>query len=372
VGQMGRRQEYCLWVNVILFFLFFFMCLIVVYAWEIEDYKIIRRETQDVEIEIIPPVTAKAVQFMYAWDGLATNLKLQIYTKWLTQWCGRTFKRKLGEGEKDSEIRDAFLVKYQLDMSEYTPVDYRAYDSVNSWFIRHLAPYVRPVAGERLAPTADGWSAATPAQRDASPHPWTVVSPADCRMLIYPSIEHARVWIKGSRFNYHELVGEREQYRYTFAGGTMVIARLAPQDYHRFNSPISGQIEVQYDLDGTYWSVNADAARSKNYAFYNLRRVIIVKYTNRAGVEKRMAYVAIGATCVGSVVFTGPGQAWSPGDNITKGQEFGFMQFGGSTVILLFQEGEFAGDEDMLANSDLPVETYVRVKERIGMLKTPG
>eukprot|EP01062_Namystynia_karyoxenos_P066554 TRINITY_DN60462_c0_g1_i1.p1 TRINITY_DN60462_c0_g1~~TRINITY_DN60462_c0_g1_i1.p1 ORF type:complete len:900 (+),score=235.35 TRINITY_DN60462_c0_g1_i1:115-2700(+) len=369
-GQMGRSQECCLWVNTALICLIFFIILIVVYAWQIKDYKIIRRYKGDEEIEIIPDLTAKAVQFMYAWDGVATDLKLQLYTKWLTQWCGRTMKESLSDSEKDVKIRDDFITKYAINMTDYRPTDYRAYDSVNQWFIRHLAEGVRPIAGERLAPTVGGWAAATPRQRDASPHSNVVVSPADCRMLIYPSLQAARVWVKGSRFNYYELIGERSQYRHTFERGAMVIARLAPQDYHRFNSPIGGVVREQYDVDGTYWSVNADAARSENYAFYNLRRVVLIEYISRDGSPKIMAYVAIGATCVGSVIFTGPdGSGVRRGTALSKGDELGFMQFGGSTVIMLFEEGELVPDEDIASNSELPVETYIRVKERLGMFR---
>eukprot|EP01061_Rhynchopus_euleeides_P020176 TRINITY_DN32913_c0_g1_i1.p2 TRINITY_DN32913_c0_g1~~TRINITY_DN32913_c0_g1_i1.p2 ORF type:complete len:153 (+),score=46.17 TRINITY_DN32913_c0_g1_i1:27-461(+) len=142
----------------------------------------------------------------------------------------------------------------------------------------------------------------------------------------------------------------------------MVIARLAPQDYHRFNSPISGEIVDYYELDGTYWSVNADAAKSKNYAFYNLRKVLVIKYTDPFGEEKYMSYVAIGATCVGSVIFT---KATGP---IQAGEELGFMQFGGSTVVMLFQQGQLVPDEDIYINSLRPVESLIKVNERLGKL----
>jgi len=377
-GQMGRTQEKLMWSLTGGLLFLFFLSMLVTYAWDVGKYKIVDRQTRTTEVEIIPEYTAKAVQFMYAWDGLATNTKLAIYTKWLTEWCGGKFKQSLSAGEKKTAIYDAFVGKYQIDMSEYDPVDWEAYGSVNEWFIRTLAVGVRPLAGARFAPAATGatfpasanWSAVPAVARTASAHAHNVVSPADCRMLIFPTLSNARVWIKGSSFSYNELLGNRQPYSTSFEGGAMVIARLAPQDYHRFNNPLTGTIRALYDIDGTYWSVNADAATSANYAFYNLRRVIIVEYAARDGTTKTMAYIAIGATCVGSVVFTGPtGTGLTVGEHVEAGTEFGFMQFGGSTVILLFEAGEFAGDQDLLSNSMRPVETRILVKERIGMLR---
>ncbi|KIO19439.1 hypothetical protein M407DRAFT_246158 [Tulasnella calospora MUT 4182] len=60
-----------------------------------------------------------------------------------------------------------------------------------------------------------------------------------------------------------------------------------------------------------------------------------------------------------------------------KGEDLGFFQYGGSTVILVAPEGIVEWDEDLVANSSglsgvkgvedgKPLETLVRVGERIG------
>ena len=85
--------------------------------------------------------------------------------------------------------------------------------------------------------------------------------------------------------------------------------RLAPQDYHRFHTPVAGTItHISYVL-GSLFSVSADAAVSKNAAFLNQRHVLIINSPEFGTV----AYVAVGATCVGSTVITR-----SVGDTITK------------------------------------------------------
>jgi phosphatidylserine decarboxylase len=74
-----------------------------------------------------------------------------------------------------------------------------------------------------------------------------------------------------------------------------------------------------------------------------------------------MAVVAVGALLVGSI-------GWSvKRGTVRKGQELGWFQYGGSTVILVFPAS--AGvrfDADLLATSARQMETLVRVGMEIG------
>ena len=71
----------------------------------------------------------------------------------------------------------------------------------------------------------------------------------------------------------------------------MVIARLAPQDYHWFHAPIGGRVVSITDVDGPYWSVSADAARSGNNVYLNERRVVVIDAGPHVG---KIAYIGIG------------------------------------------------------------------------------
>lgn len=88
--------------------------------------------------------------------------------------------------------------------------------------------------------------------------PTRLVSAADCRMMAFETVSEAtRLWIKGREFTVARLLGEgyREQAdRYT--GGALAIFRLAPQDYHRFHSPVDGKIGPMTDITGEYYTVN--------------------------------------------------------------------------------------------------------------------
>ena len=88
--------------------------------------------------------------------------------------------------------------------------------------------------------------------------PYRLVSGADCRLMAFESVNEAtRLWIKGRDFTVPRLLGEsyqKEAERYN--GGALVIFRLAPQDYHRFHSPVDGVIGHMTCISGEYYTVN--------------------------------------------------------------------------------------------------------------------
>ena len=69
--------------------------------------------------------------------------------------------------------------------------------------------------------------------------------------------EATRLWIKGREFSVTRLLGDTykgqaEKYN----GGALAIFRLAPQDYHRFHSPVNGTIGPMTYISGEYYTVN--------------------------------------------------------------------------------------------------------------------
>lgn len=106
----------------------------------------------------------------------------------------------------------AFIENFSIDVDEIEkPV--AEYKTFNEFFYRKLKP------GSRTIAAAD----------DAS----VVVSPADCRMTAFETIHAATaVWIKGKNFTVERLFGktaEGQRLARQFIGGSLMIARLAPQ-----------------------------------------------------------------------------------------------------------------------------------------------
>lgn len=53
---------------------------------------------------------------------------------------------------------------------------------------------------------------------------------------------------------------------------------LAPQDYHRYHSPVSGTIGKMTDIDGEYYTVNPQAIRTSLDVYgENVRKVVPIQ-----------------------------------------------------------------------------------------------
>jgi phosphatidylserine decarboxylase precursor len=93
---------------------------------------------------------------------------------------------------------------------------------------------------------------------EAPDDPYRLVSGADCRLMAFETVNEAsRLWIKGREFSVARLLGDaykNQADRYT--GGALAIFRLAPQDYHRFHSPVDGTIGPMTFISGEYYTVN--------------------------------------------------------------------------------------------------------------------
>ncbi|CAN1848803.1 Phosphatidylserine decarboxylase proenzyme 2 [Linum perenne] len=253
--------------------------------------------------------------------------------------------RKMNAVESAIEIPKFIeLFKDQINLAEVKhPLDH--FKTFNEFFVRELKLGARPVA------MVD--------QDDIA------VCAADCRLLAFRSeADSKRFWIKGKKFSIEGLLGN-EISSSNFKDGTVVIFRLAPQDYHRFHFPVSGTIEKIQDISGCLYTVNPIAVNSKycNVFTENKRAVSIISTADFG----KVAFVAIGATMVGSITFLK-----KAGDYVKKGDEFGYFSFGGSTVICVFEKGcllqdSIQIDEDLLANSARSVETLVQVGMTLGV-----
>jgi phosphatidylserine decarboxylase len=334
VAQMVYGVVNCAMLVVVLAIL-----LAVLFGWKIDDYLVIRGDVPEVEYQ--PTLNAKSLQFIYAFPHMATDFQLQLYVKLFTQECGKQYTKSVSDKTKD--IKEAWIDKYHINMAAFLQPDYHGYNSVDEWFVRALNSSFRPL----------------PADENA------VVSPADCRLLVFEKQADTLIWLKGYAVDYDQLLGGLSVtgYRNYFLNSAVVIARLAPQDYHRFHSPVSGTVVSIHRLGGSYWSVSSDAARSGNQAFLNVRTVILIDAGPRIGY---VAYIGIGATCVGSVRLDVE-PLLEVGSTVTKGQVIGSMHFGGSTVLMMFASGRIVFDEVIVQRSRFGVETRVDVNSQIGV-----
>ena len=104
------------------------------------------------------------------------------------------------------------------------------------------------------------------------------------------------------------------------------------------------------------------AAKDVCQIYHENTRVLPVK--NRA--VWNHCYDEVGAMMVGKITNLKPGAC-----EVKKGEEKGYFEFGGSTIVLLLQHGKVRLDSDLIENSENGYETIVRMGERIGKCKLP-
>jgi phosphatidylserine decarboxylase len=150
-----------------------------------------------------------------------------------------------------------------------------------------------------------------------------IVSPATCKAMLFDGFHDSKVWVKGRRWSASRLLRRQSVH---FEDYSLGIFRLRPKDYHRFHAPIAGRITHVTAIQGGYLSVDPVIISSRNVLTENTRVVIDIDHPRFGS----CSFVAIGAAGVGHVrVFV------SKDDFITLGQQLGYFDFGGSTVILM-------------------------------------
>ncbi|HTQ30083.1 MAG TPA: archaetidylserine decarboxylase [Opitutaceae bacterium] len=228
-----------------------------------------------------------------------------------------------------------FIVRYYIDVDDFvkSALTFRTF---NEFFTRALKPGRRPIAGEDNV----------------------AVLPADGRHLVFPDVDAADgFYVKGQKFSLAELLGGAARTE-KFAGGAMVISRLAPVDYHRFHFPCAGVPDDARLINGWLYSVNPVALRRNVRHLVQNKRYLTLIESPAFGT---VAMIEVGATAVGRIM-----QTYVPGRVAVKGEEKGIFSFGGSCVITLFQAGRIAFYADLVEQSAQNIETYARMGDWLG------
>lgn len=131
-----------------------------------------------------------------------------------------------------------FIATYKIDTADLLEPDLTKYKSRNAFFYRKIKESARPIAD--------------------SSNVKLVSSAADCRLTVFETTAQARsIWIKGKNFSIHELLNENAGSPNTLSEDScIVIFRLAPADYHRYNHPVGPvQILSQTHAGHEYYTV---------------------------------------------------------------------------------------------------------------------
>ena len=268
----------------------------------------------------------------WAYGNPLGRLSVAVAVKRL--WFSRWYGWRMDQPKSRAKVQ-AFIDTYGVDPAEFAdPVD--TYATFNEFFYRRLKPEARPV--------------------DADPS--VAVFPADGRHLAIENVDMAdQFYIKGQSFDLAKFIGDADLAK-EFVGGSIIISRLCPVDYHRYHFPVSGQAGSVQSLDGSLRSVSPLALRRQLSIFWENRRARTVVDSPNFG---KVIVMEVGATCVGRMHSTFKEGA------VLKGAPKGYFSFGGSCVTTIYQNGAIQLDADLLKQADAGREVYAKMGERCGL-----
>ena len=263
-----------------------------------------------------------ALAFLYGnpWGRLLLKLATSpIPSNLYAFWNGMPQSRK--------KIPD-FIRDHGIDLSEFEDREYRSF---NDFFTRKFREGVRPIDED----------------------PDHLISPADAKLLVYPVDEATRMEIKGRSYSLAELTAGRMDLS-GYDGGTCLVYRLCMEDHHRYCFPDDGKNLRQFRIKGKLHTVSS---LSKEFPVYQENTRVISKLrTEHFG---DVVHVEVGAMLVGRIQNRDV-------RSFHKGEEKGYFEPGGSTIIEVFKRGVMTVDEDIQEESANEIETKVRYGERIG------
>lgn len=188
-----------------------------------------------------------------------------------------------------------------------------------------------------------------------------LLSPCD-GWLSFAKIRETTVFpIKATRFSLVDLLDDTELSE-QFQDGFALIFRLTPADYHRYCYAADGQILSGKRIDGKLHCVRPIALRGIPVFAQNAREYQVLR-TEAFGT---MVQMEIGALLVGKI----RNREQTPkGNHVQAGQEKGYFEFGGSTIILLLQKDAVRLCGKWANRKNTGAEIKVRRGERIAEAK---
>lgn len=214
------------------------------------------------------------------------------------------------------------------------------WQTFNQFFAREIKPGRRPIADPRSDEV--------------------IVSPADAVFMgSWPIEEDSTITVKGVKWAIAELLAD-SPYADAFKGGTYMHSFLYIDDYHRFHVPVAGTVkevrniggrvylDVRRNPDGTLTVLDGDT-----YQFRQERGLVVID----SPVLGLVAVLPIGMSYVSSVNLTP-----DKGASLRKGDPFGYFMFGGSDIVMVFQ------DRDIVLEAKVG-QKYLQ-GQRIGQLRS--
>jgi phosphatidylserine decarboxylase len=203
------------------------------------------------------------------------------------------------------------------------PESLDSYPTLSHLFSRRINPSLRPIS------------------------PVDLVCPADGKIVhVVSNVSAAHtVEIKSVKYSLEELINKRDSS--SDEAWNALVVYLAPKNYHRFHAPAAlDPVTIQH-FTGELMSVDPWFVHRVPGLFTRNERIVV----HAESPVGWLAYVAVGATCVGSIFLdntdivasspTGWRDVRGRGAAVEKGGEVGGFRMGSTVVIVWSGEGAF-------------------------------
>lgn len=291
-------------------------------------YKVYNRKSKQPEEEVSGNISG--LTFLYR------SFAGRVLNPFITRhFVSRAYAKYVKSRQSAGQINN-FIQRYRIDVTEIE-LPPESYTSLNNFFIRKLKPAARQVDAE----------------------PTHLISPADARLFVFDLSQQNALPVKGYWYSLeafvrdHELAGQ-------YADGWCYVYRLAPCDYHRFCYIDNGRQNEVQRIKGVLHSVNPLALAAVSSLMARNYRELTLLHTENFG---RVLHFEVGALMVGRVVLHNRNAS-----SFKKGEEKGWFEFGGSTIVQLFKKGSVKPDQDILDQSAKGVESLVKMGEKVGCI----
>ena len=214
-----------------------------------------------------------------------------------------------------------FIKSQNIDVSEFEKTSFSSY---NDFFTRKLKPDARLLAqGDDI-----------------------LISPCDAKLTIFPITNDSRFLIKQGQYTVQSLLRD-EKLAKQFEGGILWQLRLSVDDYHRYVYAASGTQSKNYHIDGTFHTVNPVANDYLPIYKENTREYTVIHTPDYGSIVQ----MEVGALLVGRI------KNHKESCPVTRGEEKGYFEYGGSTIIILTEKDTYVPRQDLMQNTRRGYET---------------
>ena len=222
-----------------------------------------------------------------------------------------------------------FIKKNNINMDEYEVNEYRSFID---FFIRKIKEGKRKII------------------YDSS----ILISPADSRVSRYKITKDLNLNIKNSVYTMQELLQD-EKLSKEYEEGECLVFRLCVDDYHRYIYVDGGVVKESKKIKGVLHTVNPISYKRYKVYAQNSREWEVIETQNFG----KVVQIEVGALCVGRIKNF-------KHNKVERGQEKGYFEFGGSTIVVLLKKDTVNIDKKIIENSSEGVETIVKQGEKVG------